>query len=57
MLFVEDGLLSYLEVHSYYEPLPIPDPEMVEWHLGGGANPRPGDRASNAAMALRVPGR
>lgn len=57
MLFVEDGLLSLLEVYSYYEPLPMPAPEMVEWHRVAHGYSRPSDRASNAAMALRVPER
>ena len=32
ILFVHDGLLSRLEVYSYGPPLPIPAPEMIEWH-------------------------
>ncbi|MEV5962747.1 hypothetical protein AB0L70_13350 [Kribbella sp. NPDC051952] len=31
LLFVRDGLLSSLEVYSYDEPLPLPEPRQVIW--------------------------
>ncbi|HEU4946745.1 MAG TPA: hypothetical protein VFT31_06295 [Kribbella sp.] len=31
LLFVKDGLLSSLEVDSYDEPLPLPEPRQVIW--------------------------
>ena len=31
LLFVRDGLLSSLEVYSYYDPLPLPEPGNVIW--------------------------
>ena len=29
--FVEEGLLSYLEVYAWQDPLPLPSAECVEW--------------------------
>lgn len=31
LLFLEDGLLSSLEVYSYDEPLPLPESRQVIW--------------------------
>lgn len=31
LLFLKDGLLSSLEVYSYDEPLPLPEPHQVIW--------------------------
>jgi hypothetical protein len=31
LLFLKDGLLSSLEVYSYDEPLPLPEPRRVIW--------------------------
>ncbi|MFC4016641.1 hypothetical protein ACFOW4_01580 [Micromonospora sp. GCM10011542] len=33
LLFVGEGQLADLEVHSYYEPLPMPSPDRVSWFL------------------------
>jgi hypothetical protein len=31
LLFLKDGLLSSLEVYSYDEPLPLPEPRQLIW--------------------------
>jgi hypothetical protein len=31
--FVEEGLLSYLEVYAWETPLPLPPVERVEWAI------------------------
>lgn len=31
LLFLDAGRLSYMEVNSYFDPLPLPPPEHVHW--------------------------
>lgn len=31
LLFLDAGRLSYLEVYSYLDPMPLPDAALVEW--------------------------
>ncbi len=34
ILFLDAGHLSYMEVYSYFDPLPLPPAEQVQWTAG-----------------------
>lgn len=36
LLFLDSGRLSYLEVYSFVDPLPLPDAASVEWVVSKG---------------------
>jgi hypothetical protein len=39
LLFLDDGLLSSLEIYSYDEPLPLPEPPQVIWSKSPPSRP------------------